>query len=386
MDDFIYPLAPIPSIATKRRWFRRAFAELNKVGITGVGDAGMRAADVAILETMLTESESDALPVRISVMLECTTRNTFCPDEVAHLALLRGPLGAPTPSLLSGGVKLFADGALGSWGAALLQPYSDKATTSGTMLINETSLRSVVQEWYDAGFQVNVHAIGDRANRAAVDAFTGVLCPDRMCDCDRGKCNEQRRLRIEHAQIIDPSDQWRLRRLGIIPSIQPTHATSDMAYAGERLGDDRLANSAYRMRSLFQSADPDATLRSGYTGPVLGSDFPVEPPNPFAGMYAAVTRKNPALDPGDDDGEGWYADEALSVEQALLGFTRNAAYGWFREKDVGAIKVGMWADWVVVDRDIFADETGKSLRDVEVRQTWVGGKKVFDNEETERKD
>lgn len=237
-----------------------------------------------------------------------------------------------------------------------------------------------VLQWYDFGIQVNVHAIGDRANRAAVDAFENVLGED----CQG--CNDARRFRIEHAQIIvgvssflqkiaklsqHPDDQVRIERMGIIPSIQPTHATSDMAYALSRLGPERLEKSAYRMRSFFPT-----NSKSPYRGPVLGSDFPVEPPNPFHGMYAAVTRLNPATGTSPSGDGGWHIEEALSVEQAILGFTRNAGYGWMKEDNIGAIEVGKWADWVVIDRDVWLDKSGRSLRDVVVRQTWVGGKNV----------
>jgi predicted amidohydrolase YtcJ len=156
--------------------------------------------------------------------------------------------------------------------------------------------------------------------------------------------------------------------------IEPTHATSDMAYALSRLGHDRLSYSAYRMASLFPSQS-SSSIESKYPGPVLGSDFPVEPPDPFRGMYAAVTRLNPATGTSPDGDMGWYPEEALSIEQALLGFTRNAAYGWFKEDLMGAIEVGKLADFVVVDKDVLGGE-GKELRDVVVRETWVGGKRV----------
>ncbi|KUJ14355.1 uncharacterized protein LY89DRAFT_708723 [Mollisia scopiformis] len=369
MDSIIFPLAPKPDVAQKTRWFKSAMVELNKVGIIGVGDAGMRPDDVRILEGMAEKGE---MSVRVNVMLECAERNTFCPEETGSLKLLAAPDGLGEHMLMLGGVKLFADGALGSWGAALLEPYSDKDETSGTMLINETELTSVVKKWFDAGFQVNVHAIGDRANRAAVDAFENVLGKD----CTG--CNEARRLRIEHAQIIHPEDQKRIAKMGIIPSIQPTHATSDMSYALSRLGANRLSHSAYRMHSLFPLSTPNSKTGS-YPGPVLGSDFPVEPPNPFHGMYAAVTRLNPATGSSPDGEKGWYMEEALSVEQALVGFTRNAAYGWFREGEMGSIAVGRWADWVVVDRDLLAegDGSGRGLRDVVVWETWVGGRRVW---------
>lgn len=143
MDVIIYPWAPKPDTSQKTRWFQTAMQELNKVGITGVGDAGMRSEDVSILESM---AEAGNLSIRINVMLECAERNTYCPDEIQGLKLLDTSYQLGSSTLLLGGVKLFADGALGSWGAALLDPYSDKADTSGTMLINETRLTSVVQE------------------------------------------------------------------------------------------------------------------------------------------------------------------------------------------------------------------------------------------------
>ncbi|KAH8815530.1 amidohydrolase family-domain-containing protein [Xylogone sp. PMI_703] len=373
MDEIIFPLAPKPSISQRTRWFKLAMEELNKVGIVGVGDAGMRPADVQILESLALNGE---LTTRISVMLECKERNTFCPEEILGLKLLYSPSGMGGDTLKLGGVKLFADGALGSWGAALLEPYTDKPEISGTMLINETDLTRVTKQWFDAGFQVNIHAIGDRANRAAVDAFEAALGPD--CNA----CNSERRLRIEHAQIIHPDDQKRIARMGIIPSIQPTHATSDMAYALDRLGPERLSNSAYRMASFFPkasngSASSSSSAENPFPGPVLGSDFPVEPPNPFHGMYAAVTRLNPATGTSPAGEGGWHPEQKLSVEQALKGFTKNGAYGWIRDDKAGTIEVGKWADWVVVDRDIFQDESGKGLRDVVVRETWVGGRRVY---------
>jgi len=188
-----------------------------------------------------------------------------------------------------------------------------------------------------------------------------------------------------------PDDQKRIAKLGIIPSIQvrrnsycickrsnsaqPTHATSDMAYALDRLGEDRTSRSAYRMASLFPTESTANT--SKYPGPVLGSDFPVEPPSPFEGMYAAVTRLNPHTGTSPAGPQGWHPEESLTVEQAVLGFTRNAAYGWLKEGTAGAIEVGNWADWIVIDQDIWADKTGKSLKDIVVKETWMGGRKVF---------
>ena len=161
--------------------------------------------------------------------------------------------------------------------------------------------------------------------------------------------------------------------MGIIPSIQPTHATSDMAYAHARLGSTRLSNSAYRMKSLF----PSPSKQHSYPGPVLSSDFPVEPASPFHGIYSAITRLSPATGISPSGDKGWYPDEKLSMEQAILGFTRNAGYGWGLEEKVGAIEVGKWADWIVIDADIWGMKDGKGLRELAVKETWVGGKRVF---------
>ncbi|KAM3071528.1 hypothetical protein ACMFMG_009409 [Clarireedia jacksonii] len=367
IDAIISPLAPKPDASRKIGWLKAAMGELNKVGITAMSDAGMRAADVLILQEMARRGE---LSVRIRVMAECAERNTYCHQDLRQVKVMRdGSSGGDM--LLFGGVKLFADGALGSWGAALLEPYSDKPETSGTMLINETELTEVVRQYLHWDYQVNIHAIGDRANRAAVDAF------EKFLGIDCNGCNHERRLRIEHAQIIHPDDQVRIAKMGILPSIQPTHATSDMAYAKSRLGKSRLSNSAYRMRSFFPSSPP--TNSSSYPGPVLGSDFPVEPPNPFHGMYAAVTRLSPHTGTSPAGPQGWYPEEKLSIEQAVLGFTRNAAWGWMLENKTGAIEKGKWADWIMVDEDVMKMDgpNVEKLRSLKVKGTWVKGVNVY---------
>lgn len=250
----------------------------------------------------------------------------------------------------------------------MIEPYSDRPDTSGSLLINGTQLAHVTKLWAEAGFQVNIHAIGDLANRYAIDAMTGALeavCPDEPL----ASCQARRRFRIEHAQIIHPDDQARLHDAGIIPSIQPTHATSDMAYAEARLGPARTAAEAYRMRSLLDAH------------PILGSDFPVEPPDPFQGMYAALTRRSPHTGRGThDQPEGWHAGETLSLDQALRGFTEAPARGAFLDGKAGVIKEGAFADWVVLDRPL--EETDvEDLRAYRVRETWVAGKRVYQRDD-----
>ena len=265
------------------------------------------------------------------------------------------------------------DGALGSWGSAMLEPYSDRNWTSGSLLINATDLTDVTKTWAEEGYQVNIHAIGDLANRNSIDALEAALkkiCPDAKSAKALAKCQRQHRFRIEHSQILHPDDQRRMRKLGIIPSIQPTHATSDMKYASSRLGPDRIADEAYRMKSLLGIGP----------GPILGSDFPVEPPNPFHGIYAAVTRKSPATGLGlNGSSQGWQPEEALSLDEALWGFTGAAAYGAFFEDRAGVIKKGAFADWVVLDESI-EDMDIEKLRTLKVRETWVAGRQVYHRE------
>lgn len=251
----------------------------------------------------------------------------------------------------------------------MIEPYSDRLDTSGSLLVNASTLTSLARSWSAAGFQVNIHAIGDLANRLAIDALEASLrdlCPKDHNDLSA--CQSRHRFRIEHSQIIHPADQKRMHDLGIIPSIQPTHATSDMAYAALRLGDERTRTEAYRMRSLLD------------VSPILGSDFPVEPPNPFEGIYAAVTRKSPRTGTGPPGYEGgWHLQEALTVEQALDGFTRSVARGAFLDGKAGVIREGAFADWIVLDEDIMG--VGKEeLRSLRVRETWVGGKRVYARE------
>ena len=246
----------------------------------------------------------------------------------------------------------------------MIEPYSDKPSSSGSLLVNATTLSKLALDWATAGYQVNIHAIGDLANRNAIDAFEAALkalCPTP----NLRQCQQSHRFRIEHSQIVHPDDQRRMAELAIIPSIQPTHATSDMGYAESRLGKQRTQTEAYRMRTFLP-------LR-----PVLGSDFPVEPASIFQGMYAAMTRRSPhtGLDPSGGT-DGWYPEETITFEQALAGFTVNPAYGVFLEGQAGVIDVRAFADWVVLDEPLERLDV-ESLRKVSVRETWVGGRMVY---------
>lgn len=211
---------------------------------------------------------------------------------------------------------------------------------------------------------MNVHAIGDLANRLTVRAFNAVL--PNVSSSSPHLRNHNHRFRIEHAQIIHPDDITLAHEMGLIMSLQPTHATTDMSYALSRLGAHRLSHGAYAQATFARN--PNTTL-------ILGSDFPVEPPSPLRGIYAAVTRLDPDTG-GSPHGEGgWYPEQKLSFKEALRGFTIDAAYGGFMEEVAGSIEVGKWADWVVVEETQGGGgvERGEGM----VRETWVGGKKVF---------
>lgn len=372
--DLVINLWPKPGPDVKAQHAKSAMRKLNEVGLVGMHDAGATPETLTLFSELANE---DDWTLRVYAMLECPQRNTYCPDVAVKFDRDDDRFAVKS-------VKLFADGALGSWGSAMLEPYADHPWTSGSLLINASALTDVSKSWAADGYQVNIHAIGDLANRNAVDALEAALlqqCPDEAAaaklyqdghlqDDDTqahplAACQARYRFRIEHAQIIHPHDQRRIHALGILPSIQPTHATSDMKYALDRLGPDRLANSAYRMRSLLPAH------------PILGSDFPVEPPNPFQGIYAAVARRSPATGHGADGGpDGWYTEEALSLDQALWGFTRSPAYGAFLEDRAGVIRTGALADWVVLDQPI--DSYGvEDLRTLTVKETWVGGRRVY---------
>ena len=248
-----------------------------------------------------------------------------------------------------GGVKLYADGALGSRGAWLKAPYHDMPGTRGLPLITRTELDRQTAEAARSGHQLAIHAIGDAANDLVIGAF------------ERLGGNDRQRSRLEHAQILDVADLPRLAKAGIIASMQPTHQTSDRTMAEKRLGPERLGG-AYAWQTIARSG---ARL-------AFGSDFPVESPNPFPGLSAAISRQG--LD-GQPPG-GWRPQELVSFDQALAGFTRGAAYAGFAEDKIGSLDPGKYADFILVDRDVSKVSPGELGR-TEVLETWVAGKKVW---------
>lgn len=246
--------------------------------------------------------------------------------------------------------KVYADGALGSRGACLLRPYSDKTTSSGFLLKDKKHYARVAQSIADKGFQMNTHAIGDSANREILNVYAKVL---------KGK--NDRRWRIEHAQVVSQADFKLFGDNNVIPSVQSTHATSDMYWAGDRLGPERVKG-AYAFKQLLD--------QNGWI--VLGTDFPVENINPMYTFYAAVVRKDMKGYPA----KGYQVENALSREEALRGMTIWAAKGNFEEKEKGSIEKGKFADFIILDQDIIeADAAG--LFKIKVLKTFINGENVY---------
>jgi predicted amidohydrolase YtcJ len=270
--------------------------------------------------------------------------------------LLIGGTG-PTPWLYDdklrlNGVKLYLDGALGSRGATLKQSYADDPDNRGLALLDGTQLRNLMSRAALSDFQVAIHAIGDAANYEALTAI------DELSEDYGG----DRRWRIEHAQVVDPADIGMFGEHGVIASMQPTHQTSDRLMAEARLGPERLAG-AYAWRSMAEAGAPLA----------FGSDAPVEAPDPFAGMAAAISRTDAAGEPFG----GWLPEQTVSREQALAAYTAAAAHAGFAEGRFGRLAVGERADFVVLDRDPLL-ANAEEMRAIRVLSTWVAGRKVYD--------
>ncbi|GAA0199199.1 amidohydrolase [Kangiella japonica] len=331
----------IPPINRKERKaaLNLAFNHLIKLGITSVHDAGV---DFETYKLMLELSAKDRIPLRVYSMLSGS-------DPRLEAMLKYGKVNQPFLKIQS--VKLYTDGALGSRGAALLEPYSDEPDNKGLLLTDEKKLEQYFKLITKYGFQVNTHAIGDAANH---------LVLKQLAKLDKDVSAKKLRHRIEHAQVVVPEDIPMFAKLGVIASMQPTHATSDMNMAGDRLGEERLEG-AYAWRTFL---DNDVIIASG-------SDFPVEKANPFLGLHAAVTRQDSDNQPTD----GWLPSQRLSVTEALKSFTIDAAYAGFWETKVGSLESGKKADFILVDKDIFTVPE-EQIDDVQVLETWIDGKRV----------
>lgn len=342
--DLVQKQIPAASAEESRAALHAALAEMASVGMTSVHDAGI---DVDTFALYQQEADAGRLSARIYALIGGVGEDF---DRIAA----NGPLlGYGNDHLTVRSVKLFADGALGSRGAALLEPYSDDPGNRGLLFNDTETMVAMISKAMSRGYQVGVHAIGDRGNRQVLNAFS--LAYARV-----GHGRELRN-RIEHAQVVNLDDIPRFLPLHLTASMQPTHATSDMNMAEDRVGSERIRG-AYAWQRYLQQGTPLAA----------GSDFPVESPNPFFGLHAAITRQDHANEPHD----GWYPAQRLSLVQALRAFTLGAAWAAHQEQDQGTLEPGKWADFILVDRDIF-QIAPEDVWKTTVLETWVGGKQVF---------
>ncbi|NBB40023.1 amidohydrolase [Sphingobium yanoikuyae] len=339
--DLIQKVVPAPAPKDRDNALEKAQRALLAVGITGIADMGTSIED---WQAFRRSADRGALRVRIMSYAY----------GLDNMVLIAGP--EPTPWLYDdhlrmGGIKLLLDGALGSRGAWLKADYSDAPGQRGLPMIPSTQLRNIMSRAAMDNFQVAVHAIGDAANGEILDAI------QEMSDTYSG----DRRWRVEHAQIIDPADLPRFARYGTIASMQPVHETSDWRMATARLGEARLKG-AYAWKAMLDNKVPLA----------FGSDVPVESPNPFPGIAAAMSRQDARGEPAG----GWMPEQKVSFEAALDGFTRQAAFAGFAEKKFGSLVPGQRADFLLIDRNI---ETASptDIRGTQVLETWINGKRVY---------
>lgn len=375
-SKLIWRLVPPASEAQRRAALDASMQQLSAFGLTSVHDAGV---DVAMDALYREFAAKGKLSTRVYGMIRGVEQDF---DTLSA----RGPItGMADEHYTLRAVKLFADGALGSRGAAMLAPYADAPHSKGLLFMDAASLQKQVSKAAGKGYQVNVHAIGDAANAQVLDALerapliTAATGGTGAMGAINGKPGAQSgagnmaqpavasridggpRHRVEHAQVVALADIPRFASLGIIPSMQPVHATSDKNMAEARVGAARIRG-AYAWRSFLQQGSRIA----------CGSDFPIESPNPFEGIHAAVTRQDMDNAPVG----GWYPEQALSVLEALRCFTLDAAYAAHQENSLGSLEKGKWADFVVIDQDLFKISI-YDIYKIRVLQTWVGGKPVF---------
>jgi predicted amidohydrolase YtcJ len=335
---------PPPSRQEQRASILAAVREANRWGLTGIHDAGVARATIDLYEELAKAGE---YTLRNYVMVANDSA------DIGHY-LARGPQsGLYDGHLWIRSIKVVADGALGSRGAALLEPYSDDAGNSGLEVTPARRIRAIAIQALRRGFQVNTHAIGDRANRTALDAYAAALAEVPVAD---------HRFRVEHAQILHHEDIPRFSELGVIPSMQASHQTSDMYWAGNRIGSGRLLG-AYAWRSLLD------------LGNIIpnGSDFPVEAVNPLISFHAAVSRQ----DANDWPAGGWFPEQRMTREEALESMTIWPAYAAFQERELGSLSVGKYADFVVLDQDIMRVAPSAILA-TRVLATYIGGRAVYE--------
>ncbi len=339
--SYIREQIPATSFEEEKVALTTALNALATYGITSVHDAGIGSSTIAAYKELVGEAP---LPVRVYAMIAAS-------DPLYQDRLAEGFFHSEDMTFAVESVKVVADGALGSRGAALIEDYHDAPGNRGLLRYNDERLEFLMRAAMNAGFQVNTHAIGDDANMRVLDNYERLINETDSKD---------RRHRVEHAQILRYEDILRFAELGVIPSMQATHATSDKNMAEDRLGPVRIQG-AYAWRKLLDSGARIAN----------GSDFPVEHPNPFYGLHASVTRQDQQSNPPG----GWYSEESMTLEEALASFTIDAAYAGHQEAHLGTLEPGKKADFILLDRDIFSQPTTQMWQ-TQVQETWVDGVRV----------
>jgi predicted amidohydrolase YtcJ len=336
--DLVSGVIPQPGRNELTQALQQAEKNCFAVGLTTVDDAGLGKSEVDLIDSL---QQNKGLRMRVYVMLNPSRENQ---DHYFK----NGPY--KTEHLNVRSFKIYADGALGSRGACLLHDYHDRPGNRGFLLQTPQELKNMAVALYQHDFQMNTHCIGDSANRLLLDFYSELL---------KGK--NDRRWRIEHAQVVSESDVQKFGSYSVIPSVQPTHATSDMYWAGERLGDTRV-KTAYAYQDLLK--------QNGLIA--LGSDFPVEAIQPLYGFHAAVARQDAENFPEG----GFQPENAMSREQALRGMTIWAAYSNFEEQEKGSIEKGKLADFVILEEDIMKADV-RLVRNIQIDRTFVSGQLVF---------
>ena len=341
--SYIREQIPDTSFEEQKVALTAAMKSLATYGITSVHDAGIGSSTISAYKELVAEAP---LPIRVYAMIAAS-------DPLYQDRLDEGFFESDDLTFAIESVKVVADGALGSRGAALIEDYHDDPGNRGLLRYNDERLEFLMRAAMNAGFQVNTHAIGDDANMRALDNYEQLILETNSRD---------RRHRVEHAQILRYEDILRFAELGVVPSMQATHATSDKNMAEDRLGPVRIQG-AYAWRKLLETGARIAN----------GSDFPVEHPNPFYGLHASVTRQDQQNEPPG----GWYAEENMSLVEALASFTIDAAYAGHQEGELGSLEPGKKADFIILDRDIFV-VSPTELWQTQVYETWVNGVKITD--------
>jgi predicted amidohydrolase YtcJ len=339
--EFVEQKIPEPTEAERRRGIELVLQELAQNGVTSAQDNSAWE-DFLVYHDLKEEKK---LTARITEWLPFMA-------PLTELQNMRSEGGTTDPWLKTGALKMVTDGALGSRTAALLAPYSDEPDSSGIMTIAPEKLKAMALDRDKLGFQLAFHAIGDRANRVALDAFESVVRVNGARD---------RRDRIEHAQVVAPEDIERFGTLHVIASMQPSHQSNDMRWAEQRLGPERVKG-AYAWNSIQKSG---ARL-------AFGTDYDVESINPFRALYACVTRELPEGGPAG----GWQPQEKISLDDCIRAYTVGSAYAQFEEGKKGDLKVGKYADFIILSQDL-TKATPKEILNTEVLQTVVGGRSVY---------